>query len=97
MKLFGRELEGSAKALVVLAATLLVSLGICGVNSVVETKNGWDSFHPGLPDTFVGNTLGFLDFVCFFASWIAALGILIVSILWMLYAIVNHFTKPPAD
>jgi hypothetical protein len=37
VKLFGREIQGNAKVLVILAVALLVSSGLCGVQAMVVT------------------------------------------------------------
>ena len=40
MKLFGHELEGFAKALVILVAVFLVSSGLCGLQWFISTGGG---------------------------------------------------------
>ena len=48
MRLFGREIEGPAKALVILVAVLLVSAGMCGLQLTMADKiyNSSGAFGP---------------------------------------------------
>ena len=43
MKLFGFKVLGYAKALVIMVAILVVSLGLCGISSMIEAKRGWNA------------------------------------------------------
>ena len=87
MKLFGRELEGYARTLVILVAVLLVSSGLCGLQWAMQ-----DKFANGLGWVLI--PLGVVELI---AMVLSAGGIMVVFLLWigaMLYA---RFGWPPKD
>jgi hypothetical protein len=83
MKLFGRELTGFPRALVVLVACLLVSSGLCGVQLLVNSGN---SGNPGpilIP-------LGILELAVMALS---AIGIFVVLLCWLAVIVWNRFSE----
>ena len=86
MKLFGREVEGFPKALVVLAAVLLVSSGLCGLQWAISMGSQRDA--SGLIP------LGILELVAIFVS---AAGIVVVLLLWAVSAVYARFGKTPKN
>ena len=96
MKLFGRELSGYARLLVILAAVLLVASGLCGLQLAMGgNPMGSNSAGPLAAIFFIA---GLLELIAF---WISAAGIVIVSAVWLVTAISNalydRFGKPPKD
>jgi len=86
VKLFGREVEGFPKALVVLAAVLLVSSGLCGLQWAISMGSQRDA--SGLIP------LGILELVAIFVS---AAGIVVVLLLWAVSAVYARFGKTPKN
>lgn len=86
MKLFGRELEGYPRTLVVLAVVLLVASGLCGFQWKISmgSQQGSSILIP----------LGFLELI---AMLLSAAGIFIVLVLWAASALYARFAKPPKD
>jgi hypothetical protein len=76
MKLFGREIEGSAKMQVILVAVLLVSAGMCGLQLTMANNiyNSSGAFGP------IMILLGILELIAMFVSLI---GIAIVLVHWL--------------
>jgi len=74
MNLFGHELEGFAKALVVLSVVLLVSSGLCGLQFVVSQGGEGTILIP----------LGIIELIAIFVS---AAGIVLVLIAWGIRAL----------
>jgi hypothetical protein len=76
MRLFGREFEGSAKALVILVAVLLVSAGMCGLQLTIanEIYNSSGAFGP------IMMLLGILELIAMLVSLIG-IAIVLVSLL----------------
>jgi hypothetical protein len=72
MKLFGRELVGFAKVLVVLVAVLLVSAGLCGLQLAIGNRLASNS------DTFL-MLLGIAELI---AMLVSAVGIVLVLLVW---------------
>lgn len=97
MKLFGRKVGGFPKALLALVALLLVGSGLCGVTYDIETGHGWTSFGGGLPRNAVGATLGWLDVAGMCAIGTSVVGILVVLLLWPIYAISKRWIGPSKD
>ena len=93
MKLFGREIEGYGKALLVLAAIFLVSSGLCGVTVSMEGKGGFLN----LPNNAWGQFLGIAGLVEFGAMIISGGGIVLVAIAWMVTVVYGLTAKPPKD
>lgn len=87
MKLFGRELTGFPKALAVLAAVLLVSTGLCGMQLIIAngTKSSASILMP----------LGIAELA---AILLSALGIMVVLIAWLVSALYHRVgTRRPDD
>jgi hypothetical protein len=93
MKLFGREMSGFAKVLVVLAAVLLVSSGLCGITVSLAGNGGWYN----LPNTPWGNFLGFAGMVEMIAMVISGPGMVLVAIAWLVSAVYDSFVNTPKD
>lgn len=93
VKLFGRELEGYAKVLVVLAAVLLVSSGLCGITVALEGKGGWYN----LPNSAWGNFLAFAGLAEMAAMVISGPGIVVVAVALLASRVYERFAKPPKD
>jgi uncharacterized membrane protein SpoIIM required for sporulation len=72
MKIFGRELVGFAKALVVLIAVLLVSAGMCGLQLAIRQGSQGDSGAILIP-------LGIVELI---AMLVSAAGIVLVLLAW---------------
>ncbi|MFZ1085932.1 MAG: hypothetical protein WAN35_13285 [Terracidiphilus sp.] len=98
MKLFGRKLEGFLRALVVLAAVLLVASGLCGLSSSIEARHGWTIFGQAhVPNTVFGNTLNTIDLVSLLGIVISVIGIAFVLVAWPISFIYRLVTKPEKD
>ena len=98
MKLFGRKLEGFLKALVLLAAVLLVASGLCGLSGSIEARHGW--FFLGskpIPNTALGNTLTTVDLVSLVGIVISGFGVAFVFVAWPISSIYRLVTKPEKD
>jgi hypothetical protein len=93
MKLFGREIKGFAKVLVVLTAVLLVSSGLCGITVSLEGNGGWYN----LPNSAWGNFLGFAGFTEMAAMIISGPGIVLVAIAWLVSVGYDRIAHPPKD
>jgi len=90
MKLFGRELEGFAKALVVFVAMLLVTSGLCGMTNLLEAKyGGWYS----LPNAFWGNFLGFAGIIVGLLIMASAIGIAFTLVAWPIAVLYRRITN----
>jgi hypothetical protein len=72
MKIFGRELVGFAKALVVLIAVLLVAAGMCGLQLAIGNGSSGNS-------DAVFEPLGILELI---AMLVSAVGIVVVLLAW---------------
>ena len=83
MKLFGHDVTGLPKALVFLAAVLLVSSGLCGLQLLLSNNatGGWPFFIP----------LGLIELA---AMAISAVGILVVLLIWIGSAIYRSIANP---
>ncbi|MFY9852611.1 MAG: hypothetical protein WAK26_01885 [Terracidiphilus sp.] len=98
MKLFGRKLEGFLKALVVLAAVLLVASGLCGLSGSIEARHGWYFLgSKPIPNTSLGNTLSTIDLVSLVGIAISGVGVAFVLIAWPISSIYRLVTKPEKD
>jgi hypothetical protein len=86
MKLFGHEVEGYAKTLVILVAVLLVSSGLCGLQLIILRHGSAISRPDGL---FI--SLGILELIAIFTS---AGGVVVVLILWCAQALYSRCVKP---
>ena len=94
MKLFGRELTGFPKTLVILVAVLLVASGMCGVTGLLEARyDGWYR----LPNNAWGDFLGFSGVIEWLAMSISAAGIAFVLIAWPISVIYRIVAKPEKD
>lgn len=80
MKLFGRELIGFAKALVILVAILLVSSGLCGLQWLVSMGTQRDSGIVMIP-------LGVVELL---AMLVSALGIVLVLLVWGAWSLLRQ-------
>ena len=83
MKLFGHEVTGYAKALVILGAVFLVASGMCGIQLTHVFSNQRD---PSLLIIF-----GVLEIL---AILISALGMIVVLLLWLRAALFGPMTRP---
>ena len=82
MKLFGRTIEGYAKALVVLVAVLSLSTGLCAVtNSVAARDHGWWNMSGAW-----GNFLAVASLTEAAVLVLSALGTVLVLIVWPIHA-----------
>ena len=87
MKLFGRELTGYARLLVILIAVLLVSAGLCGLQVAV-----YDKSPTAIQGLFMAT--GALELI---GLWGSVGGGAIVLLLWAGTALYAHFAMPPKD
>ena len=87
MKLFGRELEGYARTLVILVAVLLVSSGLCGLQWAMQ-----DKFANGLGWVLI--PLGVVELI---AMVLSAGGIVVVLLLWIGAVFYARFGRAPKD
>jgi hypothetical protein len=78
MRLFGYELEGFAKALVILVAVFLVASGLCGLQWAVST--GSQSSTMLIP----------LGIVALIVILFSGAGIVVVLIAWVIKALFNR-------
>jgi hypothetical protein len=86
VNLFGREMSGFAKALVILAAIFLIAAGMCGMQWAIG--NGRLRGDYLLP-------LGLLELL---AMLVSAAGILVVLIAWFLRSLIdNHSGNRGSD
>jgi hypothetical protein len=98
MKFFGRKLEGFLKALVVLAAVLLVASGLCGLSGSIEARHGWFFLGPTpVPNTALGNTLRTVDLVSLLGIVISGVGVAFVLVAWPISSIYRLIAKPEKD
>ena len=86
MRLFGREMKGIPKALVILAAVLLVATGLCGLQVIINGKGG--------PWTAVLLPLGIVESLTILVS---AAGIVVVLIAWAVRGLYRIFIRPEED
>jgi len=90
MKLFGRELEGFPKALVVLASVLLVSTGLCALTNFYGSAHGfWASTSP-IWSTIVGIGAVIVGILIL----TSAAGVIVVLISWPLDILYRRIAKP---
>jgi len=85
MKLFGRDLHGFAKAIVILAAVFLVASGMCGLQMILANKitnGGGDILIP----------LGIAELA---AMVLSAAGIVLMILAWIARAIYRRFSGAP--
>jgi len=82
MKLFGRELTGYPKALVVLVACLLASTGLCGLQLLATHAPG-----------NLGVRLLQLGMLELAVMGLSAIGIVVVLICWLAVAVWNRFSE----
>jgi hypothetical protein len=87
LRLFGRELVGFAKTLVILVAVLLVSAGLCGLQLAVDGKSS-----PEIQQLFV--LTGALEIL---AGVVSVLGVVIVLLLWGASTIIRLLRNPTRD
>jgi len=87
MKLFGHEVQGYAKTLVILVAVLLVSSGLCGLQFVISSNVSAVSRPDGLLIS-----LGIMELIAMFVS---AGGVVVVLILWGTQALYARFVESP--
>lgn len=104
MKLFGRELTGFAKATVVLAAVLLLGIGLCSIDAAVEKTHGWSIVGPdgggGFPHTALATFVGFLDWVGALTIVVALFGLLIeigFVVIRLLASVYRKLARPDRD
>jgi len=98
MKLFGRKLEVFLKALVLLAAALLVASGLCGLSGSIEARHGWFSLgSKPIPNTALGNTLSAVDLVSLVGIVISGFGVAFVLMAWPISLVYRLVTKPEKD
>jgi hypothetical protein len=97
LKLFGRELTGFPKAIVVLVAVLLVASGLCGLSGAIEAKHGWSWFSPGLPKTALANVLILVDLATFVGILLSGAGLVFVLIAWPANVVYRLIAKPQKD
>jgi phage tail protein X len=86
MKLFGHEVRGYAKTLVILVAVLLASSGLCGLQLVMLRHGSAISRPDGLLIS-----LGIAELIAMFLS---AGGIVVVLILWATQALYARLVRP---
>ena len=86
MKLFGSEVTGFAKALVILAAVFLVSSGLCGLQWVIASNSQW-----------TGPILMPIGIIELAAMAVSAVGIVVVLLLWIGSAIYRRIAHPGDD
>ena len=89
MRLFGRELHGIPKALVVLVTILLVASGLCGITTSIESHNHWGWFGPGMPNTLLGTTLSILDLIAYAAFMISGALTVLLLAAWPVLILIN--------
>lgn len=82
MKLLGREIEGYPKAVAIAIAILLVSSGLCGATSTIESRNGWSWLGRGFPNSPVGTLLEFLDLVSLAGIVVSGFGTGLLLFMW---------------
>jgi hypothetical protein len=87
MKLFGRELQGFAKTLVVLSAIFLVASGMCGLQMFLANHAG---AYSGTGAFIV--PLGIAELA---AMLLSAAAIVLVLIAWGGRALYDHFSSKP--
>jgi hypothetical protein len=97
VKLFGRELVGFPKAIVVLVAVLLVASGLCGLSGAIEARHGWSWFGPGLPKTTLANVLIVIDLASFVGILLSGAGLVFVLIAWPTNVVYRIIAKPQKD
>ena len=78
MNLFGRELSGFAKALVILVAIFLVASGMCGMQMIIADRG------------FAGDYLLPLGIVELIAMLLSAAGIVFVLIAWVVQSLYDN-------
>lgn len=81
MRLFGREVSGFAKALVILAAVFLVASGMCGMQMVFANGGFRGDFL--LP-------MGILELI---AMLVSAAGIVLVLIVWFIQSLYDNHSS----
>jgi hypothetical protein len=87
MRIFGREIEGIPKLIVVFAAILLVSSGLCGLQFVYE-----NSVPSGIGGLFI--VAGIVELGLMVVS---AGGIVVFSAIWVVQSIYEQFAGPPEE
>ena len=101
MKLFGRDLTGFPKALVVLVAVLLVAIGLCTVNDAIEKANGWGFVGPegasGFPNTAFADFIAILDWAGAGAIVVSVAGLVFVILAWPAEFLYDKFRRPDRD
>lgn len=86
MKLFGRDLHGFAKAIVILAAVFLVASGMCGLQMILANSSSMS----GTGDILI--PLGIAELA---AMVLSAAGIVLMILAWIARAIYRQFSGAP--
>jgi hypothetical protein len=86
MNLFGREVSGFAKVMVILVAVFLVASGLCGMQLILANT----SMKGGSGDLFL--PLGVVELI---AMLLSAAGIVLVLIAWGISAAVGNVSNAP--
>jgi hypothetical protein len=89
MKLFGRTLDGFAKAIVALVSILLVSSGVCGLSLGITSAGGQSSQGSPLNSLFLAT--GIASGVTLLVS---VLGIALVLVAWLINAAIRNSSGP---
>jgi predicted small integral membrane protein len=91
MKLFGRTLDGFARALVALVAVFVLACVLCGLSLWIQSSNG-------SPTGTSNNTLNNLAVATGLASGaviiLSLLGIAFVALVWLLSAAIRNSSRP---
>jgi hypothetical protein len=90
MKMPWQDTTGLAQAFAILASTLTISLGLCGVNAVLYSSTRFPG--SGLASLFMftgmAETIGIV---------LSSAGLLILTIVWIVREIVRHFAPPSGE
>jgi hypothetical protein len=94
VKIFGREVKGHAKRLVIFVAILLVTSGLCGITMVLQGDHGWMGSEPRNPWEYFLVYLGFIEY---FVSLICIGGIILTCVAWIIGSIREFVKSRNAD
>jgi len=87
MRLFGHDLVGAAKVLVIFVVVFLVASGVCGLEIAIASQMSGNSQSALIP-------FGILDLIVMVVS---GLGIVVTLLFLMIRAIVRSSTDPVKD
>jgi len=93
LQLFGHNISGLPRAILIFAAVILVATGICGFDQLIAVHRGW-SLLGRWPDTLLAHLLGLLDLLSLIAIVLSALGLVTSVLTWPVVTLFRRMLHP---